>query len=50
LKALESQIGELPVGETPAEERAFSAIGRIAMILADSQKSTGENASNESAK
>jgi predicted ATP-binding protein involved in virulence len=50
LKALESQIGELPVGETPAEERAFSAIDRIAMILADSQKSTSEDASNESAK
>ncbi len=50
LKTLESQIGELPVGETPAEERAFLAIDRIAMILADSQKSTGEDASNESAK
>lgn len=50
LKLLESQIGELPVGETPAEERAFSAIDRIAMILADAQKSTGEDASNESAK
>ena len=50
LKALESQIGELPVGETPAEERAFSAIDRIAMILADSQKPTDEDASNEPAK
>jgi hypothetical protein len=50
LKQLEDLIGELPVGDTPAEQRAFSVIDRIALLLENPQKPAGTDAPNESAK